>query len=122
VQLNTSSVARLMARGEPASPWQRRMSSVESAEQVVALTRDYLAAFSPENLGRLPEDCRPMRIKYVDDIEYWAHQLAQRYSGDNEEPVDGDLLQQLRDYFLHALIRLAELHRNLPGAPRIKAQ
>jgi len=98
------------------------MSSVESAEQVVALTRDYLAAFSPENLGRLPEDCRPMRIKYVDDIEYWAHQLAQRYSGDNEEPVDGDLLQQLRDYFLHALIRLAELHRNLPGAPRIKAQ
>jgi hypothetical protein len=98
------------------------MGSVESAEQVVALTRDYLAAFSPENLGRLPEDCRPMRIKYEDDIEYWAHQLAQRYSSANEEPVDGDLLHQLSDYFLHALIRLAELHRNLPGAPRIKAQ
>ena len=98
------------------------MSSVESAEQVVALTRDYLASFSPEYLGRLPADCRPTRIKYEDDIEYWAHQLAQRYSGKHEERVDGDLLHELRDYFLHALIRLAELHRNLPGAPRIKAQ
>jgi hypothetical protein len=112
----------LQARARAASPWQRRMGSAESAEQVVAFTRDYLASFSPEYLGRLPEDCRPTRIKYEDDIEYWAHQLAQRYSGTAEELVDGDLLHELRDYFLHALIRLAELHRNLPGAPRIKAQ
>jgi hypothetical protein len=97
------------------------MSEVESAEQVVALTQDYLASFSPEYLGRLPPDFRPTRIKYEDDIDFWAHRLAQS-DRDNDEPVDGDLLHELRDYFLHALIRLAELHRNLPGAPRIKAQ
>ena len=98
------------------------MQAVASADEIVALTQDYLAAFSPENFGRLPPDCRPSRIKYADDIEYWAHQLAQRYCAENDEPVDGDLLHELLDYFLHALIRLAELHRNLPGAPRIKAQ
>jgi len=98
------------------------MGSVESPEQVVSLTLDYLASFSPEYLGRLPPDCRPTRIKYEDDIEFWAHHLAQRYSAENDELVDGDLLHELRDHFLHALIRLAELHRNLPGAPRIKAQ
>ena len=114
--------SRLRAEGVAASPWQRRMSSAESADQVVALTLDYLASFSPEYLGRLPPDCRPTRIKYEDDIEYWAHQLSQRYSRGNDQPVDGDLLHELRDYFLHALIRLAELHRNLPGTPRIKAQ
>jgi len=115
-------VSRLRAGGSAASPWQRQMGSVESPEQVVSLTLDYLASFSPEYLGRLPPDCRPTRIKYEDDIEFWAHHLAQRYSAENEEPVDGDLLHELRDHFLHALIRLAELHRNLPGAPRIKAQ
>ena len=114
--------SRPQARGNVVSPWQRRMGAVESPEQVVALTRDYLASFSPAYLGRLPVDCRPTRIKYADDIEFWAHQLVQRYANDNGELVDGDLLHELRDYFLHALIRLAELHRNLPGAPRIRAQ
>ena len=98
------------------------MSKVRSADEIVALTQDYLASFSPEYLGRLPEDCRPTHIKYDDDIEYWAHRLSQRYYAGNDQPVDGDLLHELLDYFLNALIRLAELHRNLPGAPRIKAQ
>jgi len=115
-------VSRLQAGGNTASPWQRRMGSVDSAEQIVDLTRDYLASFSPEYLGRLPPDCRPVSIKYEDDIEFWAHHLSQRYSGGSDQPVDGELLHELRDHYIHALIRLAELHRNLPGAPRIKAQ
>ena len=98
------------------------MGEAQSAEAVVALTQDYLASFSPEHLGRLPPDCRPLHIKYEDDIEFWAHHLSQRYRADNAEPVDGELLHQLLDHFLNALIRLAELHRNLPGARRIKAQ
>jgi len=95
---------------------------VVRAEDVVAVTRDYLDSFSPEYLGRLPADCRPVHIKYPDDIEFWAQQLAQRYCKENDEPVDGDLLHDLLDYFLHALIRLAQLHRNLPGSVRIKGQ
>ena len=115
-------VSRLRTGGNAASPWQRRIGEAGSPEEVVALTQDYLASFSPEYLGRLPPDCRPTHIKYADDIEFWAHRLSLRYCSDNAEPVDGDLLHGLLDYFLTALIRLAELHRNLPGAPRIKAQ
>ena len=108
--------------GNAASRWEQRVDAVVSVEDVVAVTRDYLASFSPEYLGRLPADCRPDHIKYPDDIEFWAQQLAQRYCRENDEPVDGDLLHDLLDYFLHALIRLAQLHRNLPGSERIKAQ
>lgn len=114
--------SRLRSGENAASPWARRMRSVGSAEEIVELTREYLASFSPEYLGRLPPHCRPTHIKYVDDIEFWAHRLAQSYCAKDPEPVDGSLLHDVLDYFLHALIRLAEVHRNLPGAPRIKAQ
>ena len=113
---------RLRSVGNAASLWERRVDEVASVEEVVAVTRDYIASFSPEYLGRLPEDCRPVHIKYPDDIEFWAQRLAQSYCTENDQPVDGDLLHDLLDYFLHALIRLAQLHRNLPGSVRIKAQ
>ena len=110
---------RLRPAGNAASLWERRVDQVVSVEEVVTVTRDYLASFSPEYLGRLPADCRPGHIKYPDDIEFWAQQLAHRYCKENDEPVDGDLLRDLLDYFLHAVIRLAQLHRNLPGSVRI---
>ena len=115
-------LSRPTATRSAASPWERRIDTAVSPEEVVELTREYLAAFSPEYLGRLPPECRPVSIKYEDDIEYWAHRLSQHYCGENEEPTDGNLLRDVLDYFLHALIRLAQLHRNLPGPARIKAQ
>ena len=115
-------VSRLRRDGTGVALWEKRIDSVATVPEIVALTQDYLASFSPEYLGRLPVDCRPTHIKYDDDIEFWAQRLSQRYCADNDEPVDGNLLHDMLDYFLHALIRLAELHRNLPGAERIKAQ
>jgi hypothetical protein len=105
-----------------ASRWERSLDDVRNVDAIVAVARDYLASLSPELLGRLPEDCRPGLIKYADDIDYWAYRLSQRYRAENDQPVDGELLHELLDFFLHALIRLAELHRNLPGPVRIKAQ
>ena len=109
------------AAGRP-SQWERRLDGARSADEVLELTRDYLRSLAPEHFARLPEDCRPGPIKYDDDIDYWAYRLGQRYCAENDEPVDGSLLHDLLDYFLHALIRLAELRRNLPGAVRIEAQ
>jgi hypothetical protein len=104
------------------SRWERSLASVRSSEEIIATTRDYLNSLSPELLARLPEECRPGPIKYEDDIDYWAYRLTQYYCADDQERVDGTLLRELIDYFLHALIRLAELHRNLPGAVRPSAQ
>jgi hypothetical protein len=99
----------------------QRFAHTRSAEEVVALARDYLASLAPELIARLPEDCRPMQIKYEDDLDFWAFRLVQRYHS-SDEPVDGSLLGQLIDFLLHALIRLAELHRTLPGAVKPQTQ
>jgi len=104
------------------SRWEMRLDKLNSVEEVVALAREYLQSLPPEYLARVPVDCRPVNIKYEDDLDYWAHRLSQRYCAENDEPVDGNLLHELLDFFLHALIRLAQLRRNLPGVRRIKAQ
>ena len=104
------------------SAWERRLEHVRSVDELIKVTRDYVGSLSPQLLANLPEDCRPGPIKYEDDIDFWAYRLAQRYCDVQEEPVDGALLHELFDYFLHALIRLTELHRNLPGAFRPQTQ
>lgn len=105
-----------------AARWERLLDHVASTDELIAVARDYLASLAPQYLARLPEDCRPGTIKYDDDIDFWAYRLAQRYCAENDAPVDGDLLHELLDFFLHALIRLAELRRNLPGPLRIQPQ
>src|SRR5205814_8509443 len=104
------------------SRWERRIDRAMDVESLVNLVCDFVESYAPEHFARLPEDCRPGPIKYEDDIDYWAYRLGQRYCAENDEPVDGSLLHDLLDYFLHALIRLAQLRRNLPRAARIKAQ
>ena len=104
------------------SRWERRLDRATDVESLVNLVRDFVESYAPEHFARLPEDCRPGPIKYEDDIDYWAYQLGQRYTAENDEPVDATLLHELLDFFLHALIRLAELRRNLPASMRVKAQ
>ena len=108
--------------GQKVSRWEMRLDKLQSVDEVVGLARDYLQSLPPQYLARVPEDCRPTNIKYEDDLDYWAYRLGQRYCAENDEPVDGNLLHELLDFFLHALIRVAQLRRNLPGARRIKAQ
>ena len=104
------------------SRWERRLDRAPDVESLVSLVRDFVESYAPEHFARLPEDCRPGPIKYEDDIDYWAYRLGQRYRAENDEPVDARLLHELLDFFLHALIRLAELRRNLPASVRVKAQ
>ena len=104
------------------SRWERTLDDTRSPADVVRLARDYVSTLPPELLGGLPPDCRPGTVKYEDDIEFWAYTLANRYCAKGGEPLDGSLLKELLDFFLHALIRLAEMRRNLPGPVRIKAQ
>ena len=109
--------------GGPAgiSPWVQRFAGARSSEEVVTVARDYLASLPPELLARLPQDCRPMQIKYDDDLDFWAYRLVQHYH-EGDERVDGSFLSEIIDFLLHALIRLAELHRTPPGPVRIPTQ
>jgi len=99
----------------PRTNWHVQLDHCRDIEAILSLTRDYLATFGPEHLARLPEDSRPGRIKGEDDIEFWSCRLAQcRQSSELASPVDGELLQEMLGYFLHAWVRVSEIRRTEP--------
>ena len=88
--------------------WHSQVESARSAEEVVALMRDYVATITPERLGQLPERYRPMRVKAEDDLEYWTFRLSALPAGDR---VDQAFVHDLFMHFLHASLRITQIHR-----------
>ena len=91
--------------------WHRQLEACDEVDQILAVTREFLATFGPEHLARLPADCRPGRIKGEDDIAYWSCKLAQLHHKDPAVRVDADLLQEMLNFFLHGWVRLSQLQR-----------
>jgi hypothetical protein len=94
--------------------WHAQIDASDDVERILVVTRDYLATFAPEHLARLPSDCRPGRIKGDDDIAYWSCKLAQHNYRQAQVRIDAELLQEMLDYFLHAWVRISQLHRDGP--------
>jgi len=89
--------------------WHAQLDAIADVESLLSLTRDYVATFAPEQLARIPEGCRPGRIKGEDDIAYWSCKLAQHSHKDTATPVDADLMQEMLNYFLHSWVRLSQI-------------
>ena len=111
-------------QGFQAAPttWHAQLESAPNPDAILSVTRDYLATFGPEHLARLPAECRPGRIKGEDDIAYWSCRLAQYNHATDGGPVDGELMQEILNYFLHAWVRISQIHRaraaQAPERPR----
>jgi hypothetical protein len=99
-----------------AAPGTSNSKSRRTSTRSCHVTRDFLATFGPEHLARLPEECRPGRIKGEDDIAYWSCKLAQFRHRDPPVRVDADLLHEMLNYFLHAWVRVSQLHRQPASA------
>jgi len=91
--------------------WHGAIEGAASIDKVVELTRDYIAGITPERIARLPEMCRTLRVKAEDDIDYWTLKLSQRHTLPAQERIDGELLQDIFDHFLHASLRISQIHR-----------
>ena len=88
--------------------WHSQVDSVPTVEEVVALMRDYVASLTPEQLAHLPERCRPLRVKAEDDVEYWTFRLSAIPA---PERAHQEFVQDLFMHFLHASLRIAQIHR-----------
>ena len=88
--------------------WHSQVDSARTADDVVALMRDYVASLTPEQLGLLPERYRPLRVKAEDDLEYWTFRLSAIPPG---ERVPQEFVQDLFMHFLHASLRITQIHR-----------
>ena len=90
--------------------WRDLVSSCDSEEAIVQVTREYLASWNPEELARIPEACRPGRIRDGEDITRWAFELASEHcSGEHQVAAEAVLVKMLV-FLTEAAQRLAAVN------------
>lgn len=75
------------------------------------IVRDYVSDWSPEELGRLPEECRPRKVHDGEDLSVWAVNLARATVSFEIDPAYLPLVEEMDAFIGHACRRVAELHR-----------
>src|SRR5215831_2400515 len=101
--------------------WHGRIEMAMSVDEVVVLVRDYIASLAPPLFIRLPDVCRALRVKAEDDVEYWTFKLSQRPALEDDGQVDGELLQEVFNHFLHASLRISQIRRDEFGSAARRA-
>jgi len=96
--------------------WQQRLGAARTEEEVVSAAREFLASFSPFEMARLPQVCRPpAKLNDGDDISAYAFDLVRHEcEGVDEE----ELMSRLARFFAHASTRLTHIASHkyiLPG-------
>jgi hypothetical protein len=101
----------------PPEDWRNLIRDSLHEDEVVSLVRDHMARWSPEEIARLPEDCRPGRIRDGDDISHWAYLLASNHCAGTVPANDEPLLERMLEFVTQAAIRVSELKADAPAAP-----
>ena len=85
------------------------VAAAGTKRELVEVAREYLATYSPREIARLPEECRPARIKSIDDVFYWHQRLVDVYFASVVGASVSSEYQELLTFFLAAVRRAAEL-------------
>src|SRR4051812_44862961 len=94
-------------------PWHHRVDEARTAEELLAIARDYLDGWDPEDLAMIPPTARPTRIKGVDDLAYWHQRLVDCYCTGAAKSRECEHVRSLLHFFGSALQKAAEL-RGVP--------
>jgi len=87
--------------------WHGRLGEAASADDVVAIARDYLALWSPEELALIPQDLRPGKLVDADDVTGYALALVQARMG-RGTPGE-DVVHKIGNFFGSASLRLSQI-------------
>lgn len=105
------------------SSWHHAIAHAADRKALAALVNDYLAMWSPMEMALVPADCRPDRIRGVEDIEYWRERLSDTYLSGGVHNEGSGALSRLIAFFSAAADRVAELGREDPiDAPETGSQ
>ena len=90
--------------------WHQQILDARSWPDLLQVARDYIASYEPGEWASLPPNCRPDRIKGVDDLEYWRQCLADEYLRVASQPRGNDVLRRMLAFFTAAAERADELY------------
>jgi hypothetical protein len=96
--------------------WYRLLENAKSPLEVVAVARDYLATWTPEEIVRLPASVRPGKLRDERDIEELHARLVEEYRASKASGPALDALQRLTTFMVRAAIRISELSEERPTA------
>lgn len=89
--------------------WFRQIDDARTLGEVVAVARDYLARWSPQELASIPEPCRPGRLRDHRDLEELHARLVEEYRRDRLEGEARAAVQRLTSFCVRASVRIAQL-------------
>jgi hypothetical protein len=89
--------------------WFGQLESATGVGAVVAIARDYLAMWSPEEIGLLPPAVRPGRLRDAKDVTDLHGRLVEEYRNTRASGDALATLQRLTGFFARASVRIAQL-------------
>ena len=89
--------------------WRGLINSARTEEQLVGITLDYLACWTPEEIARLPVHCRPGRVRDGEDLGRWAFELTSCHLAEALAPEDEALLLKMMLFVGEAAAHYARL-------------
>ena len=89
--------------------WFALLDSAKTPAEVLGVARDFMATWTPEELGRLPEACRPGKLRDANDIETLHACLVEEYRRSRATGPALKSLQELTSFFVRSAIRIAEI-------------
>lgn len=87
----------------------KQIDAAKSPHEVVAVIRDYLASWTPDELAKLPVQCRPGRVKDAQDIEQLHMNLVEEYGRNRLAGEALSALQRMTSFIVRASVRIAQL-------------
>jgi len=98
----------------PSDIWLHVIDGANSETEVVAAARDYLAMWTPHEMSRIPETCRPGKVGGPEDISDLAYRLTSGHLDFTGGFNDRLLFERIMSFFVHANARLAMLRSQSP--------
>ena len=89
--------------------WHGQIDGATSVADVVAIARDFVATWTPEELARLPGHCRPGKIRDESDIADLHARLAEEYRVTRASGDALTTLQILTSFMVRTSVRIAQL-------------
>jgi hypothetical protein len=92
-----------------------RLRATASENDVVQLVRDYVSDWLPEEIGRLPTDCRPGKLRDAEDLGTLAYNLTQACVSFELNAYDLAFVEEMDAFMTHACRRIAEINCSIPA-------
>lgn len=87
--------------------WQDRLDAANDEAGVVGVVRDFLAQLSPQDLSRLPPECRPGKVVDAEDVTSYGLALM-RDACSSSDPTSA-MIHRLVAFVASASVRLAQI-------------